>query len=206
MQRLWYSLREPMFRSAFYRWLLPGRVAGAPGPAISSDIWPGNAERGSAIIQGIFALGGQTIRDPVPIWDPVGATDPWREAAHSFDWLRDLRACQRRKRSPRRPRTGGPLDRRKQPVEPPGLAAGCYPAAPRRLDPALRFPRRRRRCDVPRPAAGEHCAAGKPPVPGAAGRALRQRPAVRHRRADPCRPRHAPRRPLAAARRYPAVP
>lgn len=92
MQRLWYSLRQPMFRSAFYRWLLPGRVAGAPGPAISSDIWPGNAERGSAIIQGIFALGGQTIRDPAPIWDPVGATDPWREAVHGFDWLRDLRA------------------------------------------------------------------------------------------------------------------
>jgi len=92
MQRLWYSLRQPLFKSAFYRLWLPSRVAGAPGPAISSDIWPGNAERGSQIIQGIFAMGGQTVRDPGPVWDPVGATDPWREAVQSFDWLRDLRA------------------------------------------------------------------------------------------------------------------
>ena len=45
MQRLWYSLRQPLFKSRFYRLWLPSRVAGAPGPAISSDIWPGNAER-----------------------------------------------------------------------------------------------------------------------------------------------------------------
>jgi uncharacterized heparinase superfamily protein len=92
MQRLWYRLRQPLFKSRLYRLFLPGRVAGAPGPAISSDIWPGNAERGSQIIQGILALGGQTIRDPAPVWNPVGAADPWLEAFHSFDWLRDLRA------------------------------------------------------------------------------------------------------------------
>jgi hypothetical protein len=91
MQRLWYSLRQPVFRSAFYRWLLPGQVAGAPGPAIASDIWPA-MRSAAAPSSGHRHLGGQTIRDPAPVWDPVGATDPWRETVHSFDWLRDLRA------------------------------------------------------------------------------------------------------------------
>jgi uncharacterized heparinase superfamily protein len=92
LQRLWYDLRRPLFGSRIYRLWLPSRVAGAPGPAIGGDIWPGNAEQGSRIVQGIFALGGLTVRDPAPLWNPVGATDAWREALHGFDWLRDLRA------------------------------------------------------------------------------------------------------------------
>ncbi len=92
-QRLWYELRQPLFASGLYRLTLPARVASGPTPPPLSDSWPGNAAQGSAIIQGSFAFAGQTIRDPAPLWAPVGATPPWIEEMQGFDWLRDLRAA-----------------------------------------------------------------------------------------------------------------
>jgi uncharacterized heparinase superfamily protein len=91
-QRLWYDLRKPLFASGLYRLLLPNRIAAGPAPKLAADNWPGNAAHGSAIIQGIFSFAGQTIRDPAPLWAPVGAQAAWLEALHGFDWLRDLRA------------------------------------------------------------------------------------------------------------------
>jgi len=89
----WYDLRKPLFASRLYRLLQPTRVGSGPAPVPAADSWPGDAARGAAIGQGIFALGGQTIRDPAPLWEPVGASPSWLEELHGFEWLRDLRAA-----------------------------------------------------------------------------------------------------------------
>jgi uncharacterized heparinase superfamily protein len=91
--QLWYDLRKPLFASRLYGLLLPARVGNGPAPVPAADNWPGDAARGMAIGQGIFALGGQAIRDPAPLWGPVGASPSWLEELHSFEWLRDLRAA-----------------------------------------------------------------------------------------------------------------
>src|SRR5215470_715659 len=91
--QLWYDLRKPLFASRLYGLLLPGRVGNGPAPAPAADNWPGDAARGAAIGQGIFALGGQAIREPAPLWGPVGASPSWLEELHGFEWLRDLRAA-----------------------------------------------------------------------------------------------------------------
>jgi uncharacterized heparinase superfamily protein len=91
--QLWYDLRKPLFGSRLYRLVLPNRVAAGPTPVPLADSWPGDAARGAAISQGICAFGGQTIRDPAPLWAPVGAHLSWLEELQGFDWLRDLRAA-----------------------------------------------------------------------------------------------------------------
>jgi uncharacterized heparinase superfamily protein len=91
LARLTYSLRKPLFRTPFYRLLLAGR--GPTALTVSpSDPWPGNAETGSAIIQGNFTLLGSTVRRPMPLWTPIDISRRWCEEINSFSWLRDLRA------------------------------------------------------------------------------------------------------------------
>jgi uncharacterized heparinase superfamily protein len=92
-QQLWYDLRKPVYGTRLYRLLLPTRVGVGPTPVPLADSWPGDAARGTAISQGILAFGGQTIRDPAPLWAPVGARLSWLEELHGFEWLRDLRAA-----------------------------------------------------------------------------------------------------------------
>jgi uncharacterized heparinase superfamily protein len=92
-RQAWYDLCKPLFASRAYRLLLPMHVAAGPCPAPSADTWPGSAAQGAAIGQGVFAFGGQTIRDPAPLWAPVGARQAWLEELQAFEWLRDLRAA-----------------------------------------------------------------------------------------------------------------
>jgi len=91
--QLWYDLRKPLFASRLYRLWLPTRVAVGPAPRPTADSWPGDATQGQAIGHGAFTLGGHTIRDPAPLWSPVGAQPAWLEELHGFAWLRDLRAA-----------------------------------------------------------------------------------------------------------------
>jgi uncharacterized heparinase superfamily protein len=93
LSQVWYDLRKPLFASRLYGLLLPARIGSGPVPVPAADSWPGDAARGTAIGHGIFALGGQTIRDPAPLWGPVGASRSWLAELHGFEWLRDLRAA-----------------------------------------------------------------------------------------------------------------
>ncbi|HTO81836.1 MAG TPA: heparinase II/III family protein [Methylomirabilota bacterium] len=92
-ERAWYDLRKPLFGSRVYGLLLPARIPIGPSPMPVADAWPGNAIQGAAIAQGVFAFAGQTIRDPAPLWAPVGARAAWLEQMQAFEWLRDLRAA-----------------------------------------------------------------------------------------------------------------
>lgn len=60
--------------------------------ALPPDPWPGDPGRAAAMIKGVYAFAGATVRPEGSPWDE-SATDPaWRDAMHGFCWLRDLRA------------------------------------------------------------------------------------------------------------------
>lgn len=80
-----------LFSMPFYRLTLIGRTP-ATMVATPTDPWPGDAERGAALLAGRFVFAG---RGPDPgdnVWSPPGAPAEWLVAMHGFDWLRDLRA------------------------------------------------------------------------------------------------------------------
>ena len=85
------TLRRLLFANPLYGLTLSGRAQSEP-KVTPPDPWPGDAEAGTAIVEGGFSLAGA--------WHAPGL-DPWRsppggEAAqavlHGFAWLRDLRA------------------------------------------------------------------------------------------------------------------
>ena len=88
---LGYAVKQPVFLLPLYRLTLAG---GGPTAlrVVPSDPWPGNAAAGDMIIDGSFSFVGQPIREPAPLWDPIGVSRAWRRALHGFAWLRDLRA------------------------------------------------------------------------------------------------------------------
>lgn len=74
-------------RGLFTR-LKPMRVPDAPARSFR-DLWPGDAARGARLLRGEFEVLGSVrlLND----WTPAAGPVLWRQAAHSFAWLRDLR-------------------------------------------------------------------------------------------------------------------
>src|SRR3954462_2447586 len=68
-----------------------GRVPDAPALSVR-DPWPGDPARGAQLIKGELEFGGavQPLRQGG--WAPLGGSSVLRAGAHSFTWLRDLRA------------------------------------------------------------------------------------------------------------------
>jgi len=92
LARLGYDLKRPVFALPIYRYSLTG-AAPTTIAATPPDPWPGDAERGAEIIQGVFDLAGQRLTNPAPFWAPAGAGAAWLAELHGFSWLRDLRAA-----------------------------------------------------------------------------------------------------------------
>ena len=78
------------FRLPFYGATLTGRVPRAIRPH-APDPWPGDANTGSAIVGGRFALGGELVAGDLAVWNGEGGP-AWAESFHGFEWLRDLQA------------------------------------------------------------------------------------------------------------------
>jgi len=80
-----------MFANPVYRLTLPRR-----GPRDLSmtppDAWPGNPDRGAAIVDNVFILAGTRVRAAGSPFDETAPDPAWRDALHEFTWLRDLRA------------------------------------------------------------------------------------------------------------------
>ncbi|MBS7792824.1 heparinase II/III family protein [Roseococcus sp. SDR] len=74
-------------RGLFTR-LKPMRVPDAPARSFR-DLWPGDAARGARLLRGEFEVLGSVrlLND----WTPAAGPVLWRQAAHGFAWLRDLR-------------------------------------------------------------------------------------------------------------------
>ncbi|MEI6559535.1 MAG: heparinase II/III family protein [Rhodospirillaceae bacterium] len=96
----WDWLRDGIEALAFgnplYNMMLGGRTLSAL-PVVPQDLWPGDPERGSALLDGVFTFADQTLTlETSPLtdgfWQPEGASDAWYAGLHSFHWLRDLRA------------------------------------------------------------------------------------------------------------------
>lgn len=68
--------------------LKPIRVPDAPA-RVFRDLWPGDANRGARLLRGEFEVNGSARQ--LDDWGPASGPTPWRQAAHSFAWLRDLR-------------------------------------------------------------------------------------------------------------------
>ncbi len=89
--RLAYALKRPMFSLPEAAWPWRGKPAAAV-VLVPPDPWPGNAQRGGAILDDTFHFLGRSLSKPAPLWNPVGVEPAWLEALHAFGWLRDLRA------------------------------------------------------------------------------------------------------------------
>ncbi|MGE0651717.1 MAG: heparinase II/III family protein [Alphaproteobacteria bacterium] len=96
-----YALRSLYYATPVHGLLLGG-AAGRALKGVPIDPWPGDAGRGRAIIGGIFAFHGRTIRVTPPtqgagpgmaLWAPSAAGLDWLTALHGFAWLRDLRVA-----------------------------------------------------------------------------------------------------------------
>jgi len=84
---LWRAAPTVIYRSPLYRLLLSRGATPAVTPA-AGDPWPGDADRGTAILHGSFAFHGQGLDGGS--WAPPGAKPAWRAELHGFSWLRDL--------------------------------------------------------------------------------------------------------------------
>jgi uncharacterized heparinase superfamily protein len=92
VRRLVHAACRLLFMRAAYGYTLGGRLIDALA-FTPSDMWPGDANRGSTITSGDFDFLGRLVRAPEQPWHPVGVSAEWRTMAHGFGWLRDLRAA-----------------------------------------------------------------------------------------------------------------
>ncbi len=84
-----------LWRSPFYR--IGTNRSRVEQPLVGlRDPWPGDAERGAALLNGDFSFGGRRMEwggsGVAADWMPGGAPDFWIAGLHRFNWLRDLRA------------------------------------------------------------------------------------------------------------------
>ena len=84
LARIWFS-------GLFYHRTLRGRRP-RQLEFLPNEMWPGNADRGRAIINGEFSFVGQTLPEREALWRPKGVSREWVEELHSFNWLADLNA------------------------------------------------------------------------------------------------------------------
>ena len=90
LQGLRYQLGKLVFSTPVYGLTL-SRRAPETLSVTPPDPWPGNADRGNAILRDRFSFAG-SIEKAVPEWPFLEfAADEFAEL-HGFDWLRDLRA------------------------------------------------------------------------------------------------------------------
>ncbi len=91
MQRAKRRLLQPLYRSRLYGSTLGKRSSGELA-AIPTEIWPADARGAAALFNGEFRFGGDVVRNPKPLHNPLGASPAWQRQMASFVWLDWLRA------------------------------------------------------------------------------------------------------------------
>ena len=102
-----YGLKCLYYASPLHQMAIAGRAPDALGFA-PIDPWPGNAERGRAVMAGRFGFAGHSValgrssgappqglafEGGVKLWQATGAGQDWLAGLHGFGWLRDLRVA-----------------------------------------------------------------------------------------------------------------
>jgi uncharacterized heparinase superfamily protein len=80
-----------LYGSPVYRLALAGKAPTGLA-AVPPDPWPGDAQAGAQLLQGLFSHAGHVERVDAPGGEHPGAPPAWIAFVNSFDWLRDLRA------------------------------------------------------------------------------------------------------------------
>ncbi len=84
------GFRRLLYRTPIYRWTIsPRRPVDVATPLAA--LWPGDAARGRALVDGELLLGGRAFTLPDTGWAPAEAPAGWRAQLDGFDWLADLR-------------------------------------------------------------------------------------------------------------------
>lgn len=86
------AARALFYGSALYHLALTRPAPLALAPRLPWR-WPGDRERGRALLAGRFAFAGETVEAASPPWD-AAPSEEWRAALHGFAWLADLAAVQ----------------------------------------------------------------------------------------------------------------
>jgi uncharacterized heparinase superfamily protein len=85
------NIGQLAFGTRLYTLTLKGKIPDALS-FVPADPWPGNAVRGKLLINGTMRFARQSFEAGRGNWKPLKANQDWLFAAHSFHWLRDLRA------------------------------------------------------------------------------------------------------------------
>ncbi|MFQ5534384.1 MAG: heparinase II/III family protein [Sphingomonadales bacterium] len=94
LRDLWRSLKNAGYVSPLYGYTLGGRRLDRLR-LTPRDPQPGSVDIGNALFRGRYDFAGQTLTAPNGIpWALEGASEPWLEAIHGFDWLRHFQACE----------------------------------------------------------------------------------------------------------------
>ena len=84
-------------RALFYGSALYHLALSRPAPAALALRlplrWPGDRERGAALMAGCFSFAGDTVESDLPPWEAAPSA-AWRAALHGFSWLADLAALE----------------------------------------------------------------------------------------------------------------
>lgn len=86
------SLVEALYATPVYGLLLAGKAPDGLA-AVPADPWPGDAQTGAALIEGMYRFGGQEVSSGSPPWSASSVDDAFLDPLHGFAWLRDLRAA-----------------------------------------------------------------------------------------------------------------
>jgi uncharacterized heparinase superfamily protein len=89
LTRLRRDALQSLAAAPLYRHTLIGRVPADLKFRVSQR-WPGEPQRGEAIMKGEVELAGELVRNPSPIWFPPSAAPEWLAAWHAFGWIADL--------------------------------------------------------------------------------------------------------------------
>jgi uncharacterized heparinase superfamily protein len=91
-RRLVGDLWALAYANRFYALTLSGRVPTEIRNA-PTDVWPGDAARGKAIMDGAFAYGTRMVSPDEAVWRGTKGGEDAAVALHGFGWLRDLRTA-----------------------------------------------------------------------------------------------------------------
>lgn len=83
-------LREAWYATPMHAWRIAGHGPDEPAVAVT-DAWPGDSDAGRELLEGAFAVLGQSVHVGADPWETEGLSPLTLETLHRFDWLRDLR-------------------------------------------------------------------------------------------------------------------
>jgi uncharacterized heparinase superfamily protein len=90
-QRALRRLLQPLYRSRLYGSTLGKRSSGELA-AVPNETWPADSRPALAFLNGEFRFGAEVVKNPKPLHNPLGASEPWQRQMASFAWLDSLRA------------------------------------------------------------------------------------------------------------------